>query len=183
METAEQLAEQAKQIEELNAKLAEASTGTDDELRTQLESLRNQNKELIEGRDKAKAKARAAEEEKLAKQGEFQTLAEQRAQELAEAKAQLEEREAILNTYKERDEKEFQSLLDKVPESFRESIADESLALSKRLELARKFVTEKPTGPGARPAGSEKASTMAEEIAACTTTAELKKVKAKYGHY
>jgi uncharacterized protein YydD (DUF2326 family) len=94
-----------------------------------------------------------AERKRMEEQGEFKEIAEQRTKELEELKGLVESKDEVLNTYKERDEKELSELIAKVPESLRDEISNESLPLSTRLSLARKLSNTKPTPPGDRPSG------------------------------
>jgi len=174
--------EEAKKAAE-EAEKAEETPANDAELRKQLDALAAQNKELIEGRDKAKQRAREAEEAKLAEQGEYKTVSERYKEEKEQLEKKLEERDGLIGTYKERDEAEFAVLLEQVPEAFRDSISDDTLPLAKRLDLAKKLAAAKPGAPGARPAGSGSAPTFAEEVKACKTQKDINAVKAKYGHY
>lgn len=183
MATEEEIkAEEAKKAAE-DAEKAKETPANDAELRKQLDALAAQNKELIEGRDKAKQRAREAEEAKLAEQGEYKTVSERYKEEKEQLEKKLEERDGLIGTYKERDEAEFAVLLEQVPEAFRDSISDDTLPLAKRLDLAKKLAAAKPGAPGARPAGSGSALTFAEEVKACKTQKDINAVKAKYGHY
>ena len=145
-------AEEAKKAAE-EAEKAEAKPTNDAELRKQLDASAAQIKELIEGRDKAKQRAREAEDAKLAEQGEYKTISERLTAEKEQLAKDLEERDGLIGTYKERDEAEFAVLLEQVPEVYRDSISDETLPLAKRLELAKKFAEVKPGAPGPRPPG------------------------------
>jgi small-conductance mechanosensitive channel len=150
MEAAE-IQEMQEQMEALKTQLADAKKGGDGNS-DELERLKAERAELIAGRDKAKEKARLAEETKLAENGEFKTLAEQKTAEADKLQQQLEELNGTVNGYVERDEAKFKTLLEKVPESLRETL-DDSIPLAKRLELAEKLIAEKPDGPGSRRAG------------------------------
>jgi hypothetical protein len=162
-----------KTVEELQAELEAASAqindlkkagGLTDEEKARLAHIEAENKELIAARDKAKQKAREAEEARLKEEGEFKTLAEQKQAEAEKLAKDIEEKNSILEKYKERDKQELETLLKEVPETLRESIADDSLPLSKQLELAKKLVAEKPKGPGARPAGELTTDSLEEQL-------------------
>ena len=124
---------------DLQAKLAEASKGgLGEEERKRLSYLEDDHKKLIADRDAAKEAKRAAEEKRLAEQGEFKTLAEQRAADLAEATKGTDELKAQLAKYAERDAAERAELIEKVPEHLREDITDTTpLALIKKLTLTK----------------------------------------------
>lgn len=160
--TAEEFEALKKQNEELQAKLADAGkANADDETRKRLQHLEDENKQLIEARDKAKQARREAEEAALAEQGQFKEIAEQRQKELEALQKKVEESNGVLDKYRQRDESELAVLMEKVPEALRDSL-DDSIPLAKRLDLARKLVAEKPPGPGARPAGDPQLTTLEE---------------------
>ena len=143
------------ELEAANARLQELSASGDltKEQKERLAHLESENKELIAARDKAKEAKRLAEEARLAEQGEYKTLAEQRQEEADKLAKDVEEKNALLETYKARDEAEFAALLEQVPDTLKETVSDPILPLGKRLELAKKLIAEKPAAPAARVAG------------------------------
>jgi hypothetical protein len=165
--TPEEIAALQKQNEEMAAALAaaEAAKGGDDSA-DELKRLREERAELIAGRDKAKQKAREAEEAKLAEQGEFKTLAEKKSAEAETLAKQLEELNGTISTYKERDEAKLKTLLKDVPENLRETVANNSGTLAEKLELAEKLLTVKPSGPKARPGFDDKTEKDYSELPA-----------------
>jgi chromosome segregation ATPase len=146
-------------INELESK----GSGSGSDLEAELEKLRGINKDLINQRDARKKKEEEAEAARLAEQGEYQTLAEQKQAEAEQLAKDIAEKNAILDKYKERDEAEFAELLEKVPDSLKETVSDESLPLGKRLDLAKKLIAEKPAGPSARPAGELHTDSLEEQ--------------------
>jgi len=150
----EELAALKAQNEEMKTQLAEAQKGSGDSS-DELTRLREERAELIAGRDKAKQKAREAEEAKLAEQGEFKTLAEQKAAEAEALKVKLEELNGTISSYTERDEAKLQTLLADVPENLKGLIEKSSAPLAERLELAEQLMVTKEKGPGVRLPGDK----------------------------
>ena len=142
-----------KENEEIKAKLKaiedSKATAPDDEARKRLTHLESENKELIEARDKAKAKARELEEKKLTDNQEFKTLAEQRQAELDALMLEQTKASERLSLYEKRDEARLAKLIESVPESHRPLIKD-SFSLSDRLELAESLAQIKPSPPNPR---------------------------------
>lgn len=142
-----------KENEEIKAKLKaiedSKATGPDDEARKRLTHLESENKELIEARDKAKAKARELEEKKLTDNQEFKTLAEQRQAELDALKVEQANAVEKLTAYETREEARLVKLIEAVPEAQRPLIKD-SFSLSDRLELAESLAQIKPSPPNPR---------------------------------
>jgi hypothetical protein len=152
--------EEIKALQEVNEKLMAqvkdlANKGGDDkELRKQLEAVEAERKELIEARDKAKAKAREAEEGALAEQGKYKELYETQGTKLTDLEKQIATSSGIIEGYQVRDKKELDGLVEKLPEALRGTVIDESIPLAKQLELARVLATNgKPDGPGYKGAG------------------------------
>jgi len=142
-----------KENEEIKAKLKaiedSKATGPDDEARKRLTHLESENKELIEARDKAKAKARELEEKKLTDNQEFKTLAEQRQAELDALKVEQANAVEKLTAYETREEARLVKLIEAVPEAQRPLIKD-SFSLSDRLEIAESLAQIKPSTPNPR---------------------------------
>ena len=83
-----------------------------------------------------------------------------------------------LDSYQKREEEEFQSLYEKVPENFKELLTDD-LPLSKRLQMAKKFAKEtKSAPPGYRPPGEGAQPTLEQQIKAAKSSKELKEILA-----
>jgi DNA repair exonuclease SbcCD ATPase subunit len=139
--TPEEIAVLKAEKEALAAKLKELSDGAG-----RLAYLEDEHKKLIADRDKAKEAARQAADDKLKADGEFKTLAEQKAAEAAEAVKRADDLETKIKAYAARDQKELDDLMGKVPENFKGLITDD-LPLSKRLEMARAFAGSKITPP------------------------------------
>jgi len=165
--TPEEIAAIQKKNEELEATIkanaAEAAKGGDDEARKRLAYLEDEHKTLIAARDKAKDEKRLADDAKLAEQGEFKLLAEQKQKELDAFAKQIEESNTILTGYKVRDEAKLQTLIELIPENLRETVAGNSGTLAEKIDLAEKLATVKPTAPGARPGGDTHTATLQEE--------------------
>jgi hypothetical protein len=172
----EQIAALTKQIEEQATalKTAEAGTGGDDELRKRFESLEAQNKELIEGRDKAKQRARDADDAKLAEQGEFKTLSEQLQAEKKSLEEQLAGQSLVLEGIKERDEAKLKTLIELIPENLRETVAGNSGTLAEKIDLAEKLAEVKtPKGPLVRLPGDMSNQTLKEQHAAAVASGDI----------
>ena len=168
-----QTKEQEKKIEDLTLLLADAGKDGDQVLRTQMADLTKKNDELIQQRQARKKKDEDAELERLAEQGEFKTLAEQSKEEALKLAKDVEEKDILLGKYKERDEAEFAKILETVPEEMRETISDETLPLSKRLDLARKLAVVKPASVVARIAGENTADSLEEKLRLATERGDI----------
>lgn len=162
--------EEIKELQEKNAALEAkvkdlaGSGGSDDELRKQLEASDAERKKLIEDRDKAKAKAREAEESALADQGKYKELYETQGTKLADLEKQIATSSGIIEGYQVRDKKELDGLVEKLPETLRGTVVDESIPLAKQLELARVLSANgKPDGPGFKGAGDGGENTMTRQ--------------------
>lgn len=151
-----------KQVAELTSQLAEAKKGGGDSLE-ELTRLRAEKAELIEGRDKAKQRARDADDAKLAEQGEFKTLSEQLTSERDDLTKQLEGLIGKVEEYTKRDEAKLQTLIELIPENLRETVTGLTGSLAERIDLAEKLATVKPTAPNARPGGDAHNVTLQDE--------------------
>jgi DNA primase catalytic subunit len=137
------LAASNKALEDLKA------TGNDDEARKRLTHLESENKDLIAARDKAKERAREAEEKKLTDNQEFKTLADTRLTELDALKVEQANAVEKLTAYETREEARLVKLIEAVPEAQRPLIKD-SFSLADRLELAESLAQTKPNPPTPR---------------------------------
>jgi hypothetical protein len=145
--TPEEIAALKAEKETLAAKLKDLSDSAG-----RMAYLEDEHKKLIADRDKAKEAARQAADDKLKADGEFKTLAEQKAAEAAEAVKRADDLETKIKAYAARDQKELDDLMGKVPENFKGLITDD-LPLSKRLEMARTFAGSKVPPAAHRSAG------------------------------
>lgn len=156
----------------------EAQGGNDSEvskLKAEAAQRRIENRELQKQLEDFKRKQQQAEEQQQAEQGKFKELYEA---EKAKA-AEFEKLQEQLTNYQKRDEDRLNSLLEKVPENFKDLLTDD-LPLDKRLKMAEKFAQEQPKAPGYRPPGDGATQTREQQIKSAKTSAELEKIMA--GH-
>ena len=159
---AHEIEAQMKEIETLKTQLADAlkGGGIDSE---ELTRLREEKKELIDGRDKAKEAKRLEEEKRLTDNAEFKTLSEQLTAERDDLTKRLEGLIGKVEEYTKRDEAKLQTLIELIPENLRETVTGLTGSLSERIDLAEKLATVKPTAPNARPGGDGHNVTLQDE--------------------
>lgn len=131
------------------------------ELALQLENFKKQQQEALDKQQVEQGKFKELYEAEKAKAAEFETL------------------QAQLQTYQKRDEDRFNSLLEKVPDNFKDLLTDD-LPLAKRLQMAEKFVQEQPKPPGYRPPGDSAAQTLEQKIKSAKTSKELEQILADH---
>jgi len=78
----------------------------------------------------------------------------------AEQAKLLKAHDATVAKYVERDEKELEGLISKVPEDLKEEVSDVTLPLETRLRLARKLATSKSKNLDYRPPGEPPTETL-----------------------
>jgi uncharacterized phage infection (PIP) family protein YhgE len=163
-----------QQLKDSKTALEKAKEGTlSKEHQDRLSFLEDEQKKLIAARDKAKDDKRKADEKHLLEQGEFKTLAEQRKQELDDMAKGSDELKAKITEYQARDEKELAALTEKVPEEFKDDVADATLPIETRLSLARKLVGAKEKLAGYRPPGEPPAETLQARLAAAVKSGNI----------
>jgi chromosome segregation ATPase len=141
-------AETAKTPEQLQAELQSAQNRIH-ELNKENEKRRKQQEEL-------EKQQKAAEEERLAKQGEFQKLAETRTTELQTAQSELESANAKLTQYETLLGSDIDKRIEKWPEEVKALVPKEGDALQrlqeiKKLEPLANSLMSVPAAGGMRP--------------------------------
>jgi hypothetical protein len=169
---AEELQAELKKATDKIAELEKGGGGGDD-LQAELDKLRGINKDLIGQRDAQKKKEEEAEAKRLEEQGEFKTLSEKLQGENKALSEKLEQLDGVVKQFNERDEQEFKTLLEKVPENLRGSLK-ESIPLADRLELARQLAGTKTGVPPKVPGEEEKNSITRQEFEAKPPTEQSK---------
>lgn len=145
------------------------------QLKAEAAQRRIENRELQKQLEDFKKQQQDALEKQQAEQGKFKELYE-----AEKAKAtELEKLQEQLQGYQKRDEDRFNTLLEKVPDNFKDLLTDD-LPLAKRLQMAEKFAQEQPKGPNYRPPGESAVPSLAEKIKAAKTSRELEAVMAEH---
>lgn len=170
----EALKELERKNKEMVDRIAELSKGgMDDEARKRLVFLEDDHKKAIDRRDKALKEKKEAEEKRLLEQGEHKTLAEQRAKDLDEAAKNSDELKAKIAAYEARDEEELKALAEKVPEAFKEDLADTTTPLDARLKLAKKLIGQKVQSAGYRPPGEPPPESLKDRYDAAVKSGDV----------
>lgn len=132
-------------------------------LQAELVKVQDQLREVVGQRDNLKKTQDDAETARLAEQGEFQQLAEQRGTELEGLTGKVGGLETRIKQYEERDEAKLQTLIELIPENLRETLQGNSGTLAEKIDLAERLATVKPIAPGARPGGDTHTATLQED--------------------